>query len=150
MLSVIPMQPPVTFLQVNCDRCPKKCGYLLHFYRKTATGVQNKKAPQHVEQPKTQKHWCAGVRRSPDRSMYFSIFSSGCKQPNLSTFQNHIPISAAKIHKKSYMPTVEIALIVQISVALKVPKNRPKISKMYYLRSINITPINLKRYATNT
>ena len=35
------------------------------------------------------------------------------------------------------------------SIISNVSKNRPKISKMYYLRSINITPINLKRYATN-
>ena len=90
----------------NCDRWGQKCGYLLHFSCETVAGVHNKKAPRHVEQPKHKKHWCAVVGHSPDRSMYFSIFLSGCKQPNLSTSpgrnQATWPFRAAKVAKKSH------------------------------------------------
>ena len=51
MLSVISM------LFLSCALSEVVPGYeLLRFSRKTVTGGQNKKAPRHVEQPKTQKH----------------------------------------------------------------------------------------------
>ena len=80
---------------------------------------------------------------------FFKVVASSQISPHSETVPKEtVPFSAAKIHKKSYMPTSEAAFIRldKSAVISNVSKNRPKISKKYYLRSINITPIKSKRY----